>query len=119
MPTHRTAAYREFFFGSLRARQPRLPEQLASSLGKQCWRHLLMWPSSSATSEVFGAAYACTHHPRALRPKRLTYLNHKRAGLKAWKGGWFVGWFRPNDGRYFVVDEGAARDMSLRLDVYR
>lgn len=47
------------------------------------------------------------------------FERYKRAGLKVWKGGWFAGWFRPNDGRYFVADENTAREMTLKLDVYR
>lgn len=44
---------------------------------------------------------------------------YRRLGLLSWEGGWFAGWFRRNDGRYFYADEAIALQLSKRLDGFR
>ena len=44
---------------------------------------------------------------------------YRGLGLKHWTGGWLVGWFRRNDGRYFYADTATAALLSSSLDAYR
>jgi hypothetical protein len=44
---------------------------------------------------------------------------YRRVGLYSWGGGWFAGWWRRNDGRYFYADEALALQLSGRLDSFR
>lgn len=67
----------------------------------------------------------CLHASPAGTPAQQTELEerYENAGLrrhtKRWLRGWFVGWIRPNDGRYFVADETIARTLTAKLDPLR
>ena len=63
----------------------------------------------------------CLHaSPAGTDAQRADLLErYHRIGLKPWNGGWFAGWFRRNDGRYFFADEALASKLTQRLDAYR
>ncbi len=63
----------------------------------------------------------CLHASPAGSPEQRHALmeRYKRTGLQPHNGGRFVGWFRHNDGRYFVADEDLAAQLTRSLDGFR
>lgn len=73
-------------------------------------------------------SYMCGHQGRlCLHASRQGTADQQRqlmeryeaAGLQRHTGSWLVGMVRPNDGRYFLVDEQIARVLTLKLDPLR
>lgn len=100
------------------------PAPAAAAAGVPAYKGVLAALVDSALQFSYIRGYEgrlCLHASPAGTSQQRDELmeRYRRVGLKPWDGGWFVGWFRRNDGRYWYADETLAAQLSRRLDDYR
>src|SRR5437868_2793405 len=92
------------------------PPQAAAAAGVTSYRGVLSALVDCAVQSSYIRGYAgrlCLHASPDTPDRRAELMERYRGiGLKLWNGGWFAGWFRRNDGRYFYADEALAAKLT-------